>query len=999
MARLELSVLGTFHVTLDGRPVTRFRSNNNRGLLVYLALNGERAIPRDVLAALFWPDQTTDAAYNNLRQALYQLRQLLDDTADADAPYLIVTRQTVQFNCASDHTLDVTRFLRAVEASDLDAAVAHYAGELLPGFTCDSLEFEAWLRLERERLHQLALEALFEAAQDHLTAGRLDRAQAHARRQLALEPWREPAHRQLMQAHALAGDRAAALAQYETCRSLLWEELGVEPAPETVALRDEIAAGRYGPVATDEVVRPPQPRRHNLPADLTPFLGREIELAAISRLLTHDEQRLVTIVGPGGMGKTRLALAVGAALLDQYEDGVYFVDLAPLTHATDIPQAIAVALGYQPPDRSGALEPQLLAALNQRQLLLILDNFEHLLDGATLVSAMLLGCPRLSVLATSRERLHLTGESRYELGGLDFPGEVSVEVALSYTAVQLFVESGRRARPGFTLTADNVADVARICDQVQGMPLALVLAAAWLELLSPAEIAAEIARGLDFLAAELGDLPVRQRSMHAVFDCTWQLLSPEERTVVATLSVFHGGFSRDAAEQISGANLRLLLSLVNQSLLQRRPDGRFAMHELLRQFAATQRRESLRSEEAELAHTHYFARLVKTELDRLHDYAPVHLPERVAGDAENLYRAWFYAIDHGLAEEAADLSGGLYALANLQGLQAETFFDDGLQALARGGVAQTSPAMLRLRLIALIWSEGFRVASAVKEDLLAFLPTVLQHGDPEIVFYLYCLLVLTCGWTDDPEALAWAERAAEVARAQQDERTEVIAAAYADNARVILGLSRPDTRSRLEGYLTYLEATSAPGSLIFEILGSLQNESLVYGDFELALAYGNRLLNIAKGTRNMYGISVAGYSLANTCVRLGRPAQAARHLLDVLDWHAAVARVWQTLGCLMSICTFPQTLGHTEEAVTVLSMVYHHPQAISRIRDQIDAARPRLQADMGVTAFAVAWERDRGLSFEVGLALVRAALLDEAKSLLGEEPRLETQSPGNEQRI
>ena len=161
MARLELSVLGTFHVTLDGRPVTRFRSNNNRGLLVYLALNGERAIPRDVLAALFWPDQTTDAAYNNLRQALYQLRQLLDDTADADAPYLIVTRQTVQFNCASDHTLDVTRFLRAVEASDLDAAVAHYAGELLPGFTCDSLEFEAWLRLERERLHQLALEALF----------------------------------------------------------------------------------------------------------------------------------------------------------------------------------------------------------------------------------------------------------------------------------------------------------------------------------------------------------------------------------------------------------------------------------------------------------------------------------------------------------------------------------------------------------------------------------------------------------------------------------------------------------------------------------------------------------------------------------------------------------------------------------------------------------------------------------------------------------------------
>ena len=999
MARLDLSFLGTFHATLDSRPLTHFRSNNNRGLLVYLALNGERPVGREVLAALFWPDESSDTAYNNLRQALYQLRQLLGDAADADAPYLTTTRQSVQFNCASDHTLDVTRFLRAIEASDLDAAVAHYAGELLPGFTCDSLEFETWLRLERERLHQLALEALFEAAQDHLAAGRLDKAQAHARRQLALEPWREPAHRQLMRAFALTGDRAAALAQYETCRALLADELSVEPAPETAALREAIAAGRYGPVATNETIRPPQPRRHNLPADMTPFLGREIELAAIGRLLTHERQRLVTIVGPGGMGKTRLALAVGAALLPEYEDGVYFVDLAPLAHATDIPQAIAVAVGYQAPDRLAALEPQLLAALNQRQLLLILDNFEHVLDGATLVSAMLLACPRLSVLATSRERLHLTGESRYELGGLDFPGDVSAEVALAYTAVQLFVESGRRARPGFTLTADNVADVVHICRQVQGMPLALVLAAAWLELLSPAEIAAEIARGLDFLAAELGDLPVRQRSMHAVFDCTWQMLSPEERAVVATLSVFRGGFSRDAAEQIAGANLRVLLSLVNQSLLQRRPDGRFTIHELLRQFAATQRRESLRSEEAELAHTRYFSRLVKTELDRLQDYVPVHLPERLAGDAENLYRAWFYAIDHGLAEEAADLAGGLYALANAQGLQTESLFDNGWQTLARGGVAETSLPMLRLRLIALIWLEGFRVASVVKEACLAFVPTVVQHGNPEIVFQLYCLLVLACGWTNDPEALTWADRAADVARAQQDERAEVLAAAYADNARVTLGLSEPATQSRLEGHLAYLEATTAPGSLIFEVLGSLQRESLARGDFEQSLAYGHRLLNIAKGTRNMYGISVAGYSLANTSTTLGRPAQAARHLLDVLDWHVAIARVWQTLGCLMSICTFPKTLGHTDEAVAVLSMVYHQPQATGRIRDQIDAARPRLQAGMGAAAFAAAWEKGRGLSFEAGLALARAALLDEAQSLLGEGDHLEPQKLGKEQRI
>jgi len=975
MAGLELSFLGTFHVRRDGQSLTHFRSNNNRGLLVYLALNRERPVAREVLAALLWPGERGENAYNNLRQAIYHLRQLLGDTTNAGTPYLLVTRQTVQFNPVSDYALDAGRFLAAIEARDLNTAAALYQGELLPGFTCDSVEFEDWLRLERERLHQLALEAMFEAAQDHLAASRPDKAGALARRQLALEPWREPAHRQMMQARALAGDRAGALAQFDAARATLAQELGVAPAAATVALLEEIKSGRYGPVAAGETIRPPQPKRHNLPADLTPFIGREIELAQIERLLTHEQQRLVTIVGPGGMGKTRLALAVGAARLPSYDDGVYFIDLTPLARAADIPQAIAVALGYQAPDRTTALEPQLLAALNQQHLLLILDNFEHLLDGATLVNAMLQACPRLSVLATSRERLHLAGESRYELGGLDFPDEVSAEDALGYTAVQLFVESGRRARPGFVLTGANVADVARICRQVQGMPLALVLAAAWLELLTPAEIAAEVERGLDFLAVELADLPARQRSMYAVFDCTWQMMSPEERAVMATLSVFRGGFSRDAAEQVTGANLRLLLTLVNQSLLQRRPDGRFTLHELLRQFAAARRRESLDSEAAELAHTRYFARLVKTELDRLRDDTPVYVPDRLAGDSENLYRAWFYAIEHSLAEEAADLAGGLYAVANAQGLQAEGFFNDGLQALARGGVAETHPAMLRLRLVAVVWLEGFRVAAVVKEACLDLLPVAIRHGDPKLLFRLYCVLTITAGWSDDPQAVAWAEQAAGVARAHLDDVAVVVAAAYAENAQVTLGLSQPETVSRLEGHLAYLEVMPAPSRLIFEVIGALRNEALARGDFEQALAYGERLLNIAKGYRNMYGISIAGYGLAETCARLGRPAQAARHLLDVLDWHVAVARVWQTIGCLKSICSYPEPLGFGGEAVAVLSMVYHHPEALRRDRDDIDAARPRLQAALGNAAFAAAWERGKTLTYDAAIAQTRAMLL------------------------
>lgn len=975
MARLDLSFLGTFQATLDGRPLTHFRANNNRGLLAYLALNGERPIAREVLAALFWPDESTETAYNNLRQALYQLRQLLGDPANA-IPTLAVTRQSVQFNCGSDHTLDVTRFLQAIEAHDLDAAVIHYAGDLLPGFTCDSLEFEEWLRLERERLHQLALEALFEAAQDQLAAGRLDKAQAHARRQLSLEPWREPAHRQLMQAFALSGDRAAALAQYEACRAVLWDELGVEPAPETVALREEIAAGRYGRVATAETIRPPQPKRHNLPADTTPFLGREIELAEIGRLLTRDGQRLVTIVGPGGMGKTRLARAVGKALLGQFEDGVYFVDLAAVERADDILPAIALALSYQLPDKSLALKPQLLTALCRRQLLLILDNFEQVLEGAALVNELLQSCARLTVLATSRERLHLAGESRYELGGLDYAEALTPETAQQYTAVRLFVESGRRARPDFALTPNNVADVARICRQVQGMPLALVLAAAWLELLTPAEIAAEIARGVEFLAVDLADLPARQRSMQAVFDRSWRMMTPNEQAVMAGLSVFRGGFTREAAEEVAEANLRVLLALVNKSLLQRRPDsGRFAVHELLRQYAAARRRRDDLGRQAELAHCRTFARLVKAELNWLRDIAPVQLSERLSGDSDNLQRAWNYAIEQGLVEEAADLAGGLYALANAQGVQTERFYEEALPSLTRRGIPESHPAMLRLRLLALVGLSGLYEPSHVRRLYLEFVPLAEAHADPTTLLQLYLSIAEFYGMGRNPEALVWAEKAVHLAPATQVPVLQVDAEIYEDITRIVLGLGDDAARLRLQALAAEAERAPTLTRWAFEVVQALRDESLNRGEFDQARHYSAQLTNVAKRAQNLHGIGSGVYGSAAAALRLGQPAAAARHLLDGLDWHLAIGKRWQTLGHLYSIHqTFPTLFG-IETAVATLSMVFHHPEAIALYRAEIAAARPRLEAELGAVAFAAAWEQGQTLDFDAAVAQTRAALL------------------------
>ncbi len=899
MARLDLSFLGTFHVTLDQRPVTRFRSANNQGLLVYLVLHSDRPIAREVLATLLWPDESENTAHNNLRQAIFRLRQLLDDT-ESDVPFLTVTRQTVQFNPAGDYSLDVRRFLRAIEERDLDAAVSTYAGELLPGFTCDSLEFENWLRFERERLHRLALEAMFEAAQDHLAARRLDKAQASARRQLVLEPWREPAHRQLMQAFALAGDRAAALTQYESCREALREELATEPSPETVALRDEIRAGRYSLTATDETIRPPARTRHNLPTDATPFIGREIELAEISHLLSSEDRRLVTIVGPGGMGKTRLALAVGSALLSQFEEGVYFVDLAPVEQPEEIAPAIAAAMDYQPPDPSRDLKPQLLKSMSQRNLLLILDNFEQIPDGAAVVADILRAGPSVSLLVTSRERLNLSSESRYELDGLHYPASLSPDDTLDYTAIRLFVDSGQRVQPGFTLTGNNAADVVRVCRLVRGMPLGLILASGWLELLTPAEIAAEIERGLEFLAADMADLPERQRSMRAIFETSWRALSPDEAMVMARLSIFRGGFTRESAENVAGANLRILLSLVNKSFLQRRGEGgRFNVHELLRQYAAEQRRQADPVGGVDLAHCREFARLVDAEADQS---ALVLLPssiDRLVVEQDNIRRAWAYAVEHGLVEEVVKLSPGIINLGFAEGSHHKFLLENAWQSFQRLGLPETHPHMMQLRMDLLTSMWGFETRSHVLDLALEFVPLVEKYGDAKLRFWIYFVIADMLHDMENLEALDWAEKVTQPALDMGEELH--ISQARALVLRILVDQGRGDSTSlaRLEEYLALFESR-VPMNLynVSDMLWCLTSYCLSLHNYERAVYYGTRWLNMAKGRRILYLIGAATSRLAEIKLAMGLPQAAAEHVLDNLEWHLAIGQVWQTLGAM-----------------------------------------------------------------------------------------------------
>jgi predicted ATPase/transcriptional regulator with XRE-family HTH domain len=360
------------------------------------------------------------------------------------------------------------------------------------------------------------------------------------------------------------------------------------------------------------------PPRVNLPVLPTPLIGRQREIYELSKIINDPQCRMLTIVGPGGIGKTRLAIETASNCVTDFEDGVYFIPLAPIQSTRFLVPVISDAVGFKLQGES-FIDPreQLLNYLNEKQMLLLVDNLEHLLGdpAVTDLFAALLGrAPKVKLLVTSRESAGLQGEWVFELQGLAIPDGTDVEG----TSVELFLQRARRAHVGFDATTDDYPAIVRICQSVNGMPLGIELAAAWVRTLSCEEIAYEIERGLDFLSVSAKDLPSRHRSMRAVFDHSWKLLSEAEQPVLLRLSVFQGGFSREAAQQVAGATLPTLSALVTKSLIRRKGMGRYDQHELVRQYASERLISSGKQEEISEQHFEFFLSLAEESRPKLH---------------------------------------------------------------------------------------------------------------------------------------------------------------------------------------------------------------------------------------------------------------------------------------------------------------------------------------------------------------------------------------------
>ena len=602
------------------------------------------------------------------------LRGVLANLRRAIGPeFIVADRQQIAFNFEGDYWLDVTDF----EAGQSDL----YRGDFLEGLNVrDAFGFEEWRTFERERFKGVYLTLLNERLETSEQDGDDQAVIDIAQKLLGIDNLREGWYRALMRAYARQGQRQAALAQFDLCRQVLQMELGVDPEAETVALAETIRRGQV------EIPKAPTPHafapRHNLPPQPTPFVGREQELAEIRELLLNEATcRLLTLVGPGGIGKTRLALEAASAAFDKFPNGVYFVPLAMISAPDGLASAIAEALDFTfysdvPP------RVQLIDNLRAKRILLVLDNFEHLLAGVDLISEMLTAAPQLKLLVTSREALKLQEEWFYTVSGLHYPemtaGQIVGSVARAaaentypniqssrpdledYSAVQLFVQSARRARSDFSLGQEQET-VVRICRLVEGTPLGLELAAAWLKVLPCVKIADEIERSLAILSTSLRNVPSRHRSMHAVFDHSWRFLSQTERDVFKRLAVFQGGFRFAAAKRIAEASLMDLAALVEKSMLQATPAGRYEIHELLRQFGQ-EKLEAVADEYAETLkrHSDYYLTFLGQHGPALKGQQQQAIIPKISEEFENIRAGWDWAITHDKWEILSQILDSFY---------------------------------------------------------------------------------------------------------------------------------------------------------------------------------------------------------------------------------------------------------------------------------------------------------------------------------------------------
>ncbi len=1014
MAEITLALLGTFELRIRGVTQIAFRSDKARALLAYLAVEADQTHRRDALATLFWEDQGEAAAKTNLRIVLANLRAMFQSTMPNP---LHITRHDVTFDPTAVEVdsrafaglLQRIQQTTTLQLGLLQAAVALQRGEFLQGLTLKGANgFEEWRRQQQEWHHHQTMATLHELATHFAAQGDQEQTIEIARQQLAREPWLETAHRHLMQALAIRGQRIAALEQYEQCRRVLATELGVEPEAATQALFHRILgdAGRAAPIGVHPT------RRTNIPLVATAFLGRDEELAALTNHCLPGQERLVTLLGIGGIGKSRLAQAVGQRVERSWRDGVWWVALEGIQPSGDPANRLAVAIAAAmelPLHGSESAQVQLAAHLQHRQLLLILDNSEHLLSEADHMFALLHNAPAIALLITSRVRLNLPGEHVVAVRGLP-----------AASAAALFVSRARALVPEFAQHAAEQRAIVTICRLVEGLPLGIELAAGWVEHFSCDEIAAALAENRTNLVRR--QLPAHSRrtndptatrhdSLRVVYENSWQLLSPPEQRILAEVSLFRGEFDRSAAVAIVDANFTDLSTLLSKSLLRLARPGRYSMHEVVRAFSAEKLHQRAMAEQVTIwrrYRTHY-----------LHALGNEPPPQRQQ-DLANIQAAWGNAVD---TTDQSLLHQATAAFAAL--LRGLGLLQEGCELLQRAlavtgaavtGAAVTGAGVVKhdegerdrrepdevkrddevvgdddiageLAAALLLEISSFTQVTAGSESALTAARQGLTHThNPQLRAKLYSRIARLLGETAAWQAAEEAHGQAEAAARRTGDNLLLAGTLYEHAHTQVIHFVGDFQQAikRLELTLALVQAEPAADTLQIKILRGLAMAYMRYGNYGQARGYAQQCLSLAEQQAVRLEQIDALNQLSLAAWFAGLYEDALRYLQAALPLAEEVGDR-EAVGIIRcNLCLVQRNIGHLEEAVAqgqaalvpLQELGAHRFEGLCRNRighTLLALARPTDAAAMYVGALAIWQHLDNPNRFEAlaGLAVAR----------------------------
>ncbi|HLF29279.1 MAG TPA: BTAD domain-containing putative transcriptional regulator [Anaerolineae bacterium] len=959
-----LFLFGPPRIERDGAQVPIGR-RKALALVAYLAAHDSEPFSRDTLAALLWPESDQARARAALRRTLVTLN------AAGMGDALAIQRDTIGLHPDTGLWVDVKHFRRLLASAHRQATVSHtalteavalYRDDFLAGFTLrDSPAFDEWQFFQAEGLRRDLASALERLVRYYADGSELETAIGYARRWLALDPLHEPPQRWLMQLYAQAGEPAAAVRQYQELARRLENTLGLSPQPETIQLYEVIKESRF-PLPLSGLNETATDRLSQLPVPATPFVGRAEELAEIVRCLADPNCRLLTLIGHGGVGKTRLALEATTRQRAVFADGVCFISLAGVQARDVLIERIANALELAAVEHADLLA-QIFNLLRRQTRLLIFDSFEQLFPEANLLAELLACAPQVKVLVTSRERLKLQAEWSLELQGLPFPLETDCEDLEAYDAVRLFVQSAQRTRPYVTLTPVDQIQVAHICRLLAGLPLGIELAATWTRVLACAEIAEEITRSLDFLNMAWQDVPERHRSLRAVFEESWRLLSEAEQRALRQLSIFRGGFTSAAAQYVAGAQLPRLAALMDKSLLGRNRSGRYDLHTLVWQFATEKLREAAdEHEQVGDRHSRYYAALIEQGTERLRDPQLLEVLSEVSDEMENVQASWRWAIEHRRATLIEQSCRGLYGFYQRRG-----WFQEGAEAFEQAvmclGDVDAPPteehAVLRSKLLArlgvLYTGLGlYEKARAALQPSIALLREAGQQVELASALLHSGMLELQAGEYMLVKQLL--EESLSIYRSLDDPS----GAAQALN---ILGYlagemgNYAEAEHRLEESLWLSRSVHKPwqvantlnslGYVIHRLGDQARAQQTLEESLALSQALNHPLRTATLANLGLVALAREDYAAAK--------AHFCKTLQVALDLHL----ISMMLAAFGGLATLLAQAGQAEQALELLAFVRHHPASPQEARDRVAPLWAELAATLPATVVATAEGRGK----------------------------------------